>query len=328
MAIVPAAVLPSLSQRMEQLSRLDISFPSCQTSTAKALVDVLIKNSPVPLPFDVVVVAGLEIADDSVASAEELDTDTVKSVSSVLVCCRYHTGSRGLSCYPFCSAQSCPTLIRSLALWAFSSAPCALSRAIFSERGYSVTMCSFPRSLAHHLSSIPCHPKGESPCHLLRFSGTLSQLNCASIQPLLADDIHHPPLPVTVGPLALAHAPLVDSLWTYHAPHTLSIMQYIIASGNSRAVFVGSKPVCWVLRTAYSSIGMLHTLEEFRRRGYATAAVRSLASKVIEDGGVPFCHVVEGNASSLALFRGLGFEEPHPDERYDWYHLGAHAESP
>jgi predicted GNAT family acetyltransferase len=98
-------------------------------------------------------------------------------------------------------------------------------------------------------------------------------------------------------------------------------MQHIIASGDSCAVFVDSKPVSWVLRTAYGSIGMLHTLKDFRRRGYAAIVVRGLASRIIQDGGVPFCHIVEGNSSSLALFRGLGFEEPYPCERFDWYHL-------
>ena len=66
-------------------------------------------------------------------------------------------------------------------------------------------------------------------------------------------------------------------------------------------------------------MGMLHTLHDFRRRGYAALVVRALASKIIQDGAVPFCHIVEGNTSSLALFRSLGFEEPQPEERFDWY---------
>ena len=64
---------------------------------------------------------------------------------------------------------------------------------------------------------------------------------------------------------------------------------------------------------------MLHTLHDFRRRGYAALVVRALASKIIQDGALPFCHIVEGNTSSLALFRSLGFEEPQPEERFDWY---------
>jgi hypothetical protein len=326
MAVVPTAVLPALSQRMLQLSQADDAYPDCETSTAKALVDLLIKNVPVPLPFEVVVVAGLANADKIAASAEQLDMELAKQVSSVLVCCRYFGGSRGLSCYPFCSVQSCPILIQSLASWAFSSAPRTPAQAAFSEQACSVTLCSFPRSLAPYLSSIPCYPKGESPCHLLRFSGTLSQLKCSSTQPMLAEDLHHPQPSVTVGPLMLEHAPLVDSMWTYHAPHTLSIMQHIISSGNSCAVFVDGQPVSWALRTAYGSIGMLHTLKHFRRRGYAAAVVRGLACKIIQDGGVPFCHIVEGNASSLSLFHAIGFAEPYPGERFDWYHLLRQAE--
>jgi ribosomal protein S18 acetylase RimI-like enzyme len=158
---------------------------------------------------------------------------------------------------------------------------------------------------------------------LLRFSGDLSQLAEPTSAHHFDDDGS---FQISVGPLSLEHAALIDSMWTYHAPHTLSIMQHIIASGNSRAVFVGAKPVSWVLRTAYGSIGMLHTLKDFRRRGYAAIVVRSLSMKIIQDDGVPFCHIVEGNTSSLALFRGLGFEEPYPCERFDWYHLNRQAD--
>jgi predicted GNAT family acetyltransferase len=73
-------------------------------------------------------------------------------------------------------------------------------------------------------------------------------------------------------------------------------------------------------------MGMLHTLQEFRRRGYAAVVVRALASKIIQDGAQPFCHIVEGNSSSLALFRSLGFDEPQPCERFDWYHLSRQAD--
>ena len=323
MAIVPTDVLPALSLRMLELSHTDLAYPDCQTSTAKALVDLLIKNPSAPLPFEVVFVAGFESVDAEAAATKGLDTELAKQVSSVLVCCRYLGGSRGLSCYPFCSAQSCPNLVRSLASWAFSATPQTPQQAAFSEQNCSVTLCCFQRSFFPFLSSIPCHPKGESPCHLLRFSGTLSQLSYSTDS--LAADVENPLLPISVGPLTLDHAPLIDSMWTYHAPHTLPIMQHIIASGNSCAVFVDSKPVSWVLRTAYGSIGMLHTLKDFRRRGYAAVVVRGLASRIIQDGGLPFCHIVEGNASSLALFRGIGFEEPYPCERFDWYHLSRPA---
>ena len=60
MAVVPTQHLPALSQRMAELSESEAAYPDCETSTAKALVDLLIENSPVPLPFEVVVVAGLE----------------------------------------------------------------------------------------------------------------------------------------------------------------------------------------------------------------------------------------------------------------------------
>jgi hypothetical protein len=326
MAIVPLHVLPALSQRMVELSESSSGYPNCHLSTAKALVDLLIKELPIQLPFEVVVLAGLETDRQSQQSEQTraLQDARVNVVVSVLVCCRYLSGSRGLSCYPFCSTHSCPTLVQSILTTAFSSNPQTATQAAFSDQACRVTLCSFPRSLAPYLSSIPCFPKGESPCHLLCFSGNSSDL-CSS-----KASCAFPPtdraLLMSVGPLSLEHAALVDSKWTYHAPHTLSIMQHIIACGNSYAVFIDGQPVSWALRTAYGSIGMLHTLEDFRRRGYAAVAVRGLASKIIENGGVPFCHIVEGNSSSLALFHSLGFSQPCPEERFDWYHLSRQAE--
>ena len=328
MAILPTRVLPALSLRMVELSQSEDEYPDCQTSTAKALVDLLIKNLPLELPFEVAVVAAPAAPENCSTSGLQTAHEALANhATSVLVCCRYLSGSRGLSCYPFCSAQSCPYLVQSLASLAFSTSPQTATQAAFSEQGCSVTLCSFPRSLLPFLSGIPCFPKGESPCHLLRFSGDVSQLCPLPVKPTSPDDFDDDRVSqITVGPLALEHAALVDSMWTYCSPHTLSIMQYIIASGNSRAVFVDEQPVSWVLRTAYGSIGMLHTLKDFRRRGYAAIAVRSLSSKIIQDGGVPFCHIVEGNSSSFALFRSLGFEEPYPCERFDWYHLSRQAE--
>jgi len=328
MAIVSFDVLPALSQRMVELSESSSGYPDYQLSTAKALVDLLINKLPVQLPFEVAVVARLEVDGQSHQTQEikVLDEALAKQIVSVLVCCRYLSGSRGLSCYPFCSPRSCPALVQSLLSTAFSSNPQIATQAAFSDETCKVTLCSFPRSLVSYLSSAPCFPKGESPCHLLRFSGNSPEL--CSDDPAIpaAKDFPDRVLPIAVGPLALEHAPLVDEKWTYHAPHTLSIMQHIIATGNSHAVFVNGKPVSWALRTAYGSIGMLHTLPDFRRRGYAAVAVRGLASRIIECGGVPFCHIVEGNSASLALFHGLGFTEPYSSERFDWYHLSRQAE--
>jgi len=238
MAIVPIHVLPALSVRMAQLSQSEAEYPDCQTSTAKALVDLLIKNLPLVLPFEAVVIAAPAVPENG-----QCDEALVNHVTSVLVCCRYLSGSRGLSCYAFCSAQSCPYLVQSLASLAFSTSPQSATQAAFSEQGCSVTLCSFPRSLLPYLSGIPCcFPKGETPCHLLRFSWDVTKLYD------LEDD--RASSQIIVGPLRPEHAALVDSMWTYCSPHSLSIMQFIIASGNSRAVFVEGKPVSWVLRTA------------------------------------------------------------------------------
>lgn len=56
------------------------------------------------------------------------------------------------------------------------------------------------------------------------------------------------------------------------------------------------------------SMGILSVDERFRRRGYAEILEKFLIDKVLEQGLVPYCQIVEGNEASLSLQRKLGLE--------------------
>ena len=67
-------------------------------------------------------------------------------------------------------------------------------------------------------------------------------------------------------------------------------------------------------------MGMLHVFPEYRRKGYAEALESLLANKYIEQGRIPYGHVVVGNDASMALQKKLGFQVA--DEKIYWLKEG------
>ncbi|MCR4676790.1 MAG: GNAT family N-acetyltransferase [Sphaerochaetaceae bacterium] len=66
------------------------------------------------------------------------------------------------------------------------------------------------------------------------------------------------------------------------------------------AGFIGSQPE--------GSIGMLEVMEKFRRRGIGKALEQFRINTYIDEGKVPYCHILENNAASLALEKALGYD--------------------
>lgn len=60
---------------------------------------------------------------------------------------------------------------------------------------------------------------------------------------------------------------------------------------------------------AEGSMGMLEVDEHKRRRGYGELLERHLISQIVSRGGMPFCHIIDGNDKSMLLQRKLGLFE-------------------
>lgn len=80
------------------------------------------------------------------------------------------------------------------------------------------------------------------------------------------------------------------------------------------------KPVSWILTYPYCAIGMLYTLPEHRRKGYAKILVSSLAKRNHALGYPVSCCIEEENAVSYRLFANLGFTED-PSYREAWFRV-------
>ena len=51
----------------------------------------------------------------------------------------------------------------------------------------------------------------------------------------------------------------------------------------------------------------LYTVEQYRRRGLASAVVRMMCRHIQDQGDVPFCYMYNDNHTSTTLFHSLGF---------------------
>ncbi len=66
-------------------------------------------------------------------------------------------------------------------------------------------------------------------------------------------------------------------------------------------------PVAWIMTHDDGSVGMLHVLDAYRRRGYARRLVIAMSRKVSQKGRPVFAHIEPTNIPSLKLFGSLGF---------------------
>jgi predicted GNAT family acetyltransferase len=63
----------------------------------------------------------------------------------------------------------------------------------------------------------------------------------------------------------------------------------------------------------------LFTISEYRRRGYARLVLSALSKKLISFGILPYACVVQGNTSSMRLFKECGFESCDSNVTFDQY---------
>ena len=112
--------------------------------------------------------------------------------------------------------------------------------------------------------------------------------------------------------LQLAHAELISDCYSYYEPgyHLEHFKSCLFKA--SVGVFTETTPpnlVCWILRDYDGSLHHLYTVEQYRRRGLASAVVRMMCRHIQDQGDVPFCYMHNNNHTSTTLFHSLGFTE-------------------
>ena len=92
-----------------------------------------------------------------------------------------------------------------------------------------------------------------------------------------------------------------------------------IEAGPTAAIYEGGEPVAWALTHTITDrvgiIGMVHVLEDHRRKGLARSVVAAVSRDLQRLGKLPTLHAFVDNVASLSLFPTLGF---HRVKRQVW----------
>ena len=117
-------------------------------------------------------------------------------------------------------------------------------------------------------------------------------------------------------PLTVEWVEKVDTHYPYRGSHSMAAITDDIESRPSAAVYIDDEPVCWVMMHEDDSMGIMHTMEEHRRKGYAVDVTIELCRQILDKGEMPFLQIVEGNDMSPGLALKCGFV---PYGIVDWF---------
>ena len=116
-----------------------------------------------------------------------------------------------------------------------------------------------------------------------------------------------PPDMTGVVPMLPEYLPAVFANSKYQQFLSINYLTKRLELGGGFCILNHDKPVAWVMTHDDGSVGMVHVLEPFRRRGYACTLVEAMSWKVRQSGRPVFAHIEPSNAPSLKLFDSLGF---------------------
>lgn len=105
--------------------------------------------------------------------------------------------------------------------------------------------------------------------------------------------------------------PFIDSRWPHRYPGSVDFLTHTITMNGGLGLYLkeSNQIVAWILRNQHNGIGVLQTIEEFRRRGFAGLLIKAMSKKMAKECGIDVhtC-IVRENHASLKLFKTLGFQ--------------------
>jgi len=78
----------------------------------------------------------------------------------------------------------------------------------------------------------------------------------------------------------------------------------------------GDDPVSWLVRREDGSMGIMYTMENYRRMGLGHYLTQFLVNAIIKRGETPYLHIHVPNTASIKLAESLGFKRV---ERVNWF---------
>lgn len=116
-----------------------------------------------------------------------------------------------------------------------------------------------------------------------------------------------PQLPdgVEIRRLDRSHLPLVVKY--YHLFTDEEYFAFLLDKGYFLGIYENGEPAGFIGRHGSGSMGLLEIFPAFRRKGYGFMLEKQLICELLQQGVLPFGHVMAGNDASFALQKKLGF---------------------
>ncbi|BES64005.1 hypothetical protein SANA_04440 [Gottschalkiaceae bacterium SANA] len=96
--------------------------------------------------------------------------------------------------------------------------------------------------------------------------------------------------------------------YPYRGDHTLKMIREDILLRPSAAIFIDEQPVAWALQHPDGTIGMMHTIEQHRNKGYARDTTLGIIQTLIQRDEIPIVQIADTNTASQALAKSCGFK--------------------
>ncbi|XP_054655400.1 glycine N-acyltransferase-like protein 3 [Dunckerocampus dactyliophorus] len=114
-----------------------------------------------------------------------------------------------------------------------------------------------------------------------------------------------------ISSLSLSHVDLINRNWNLGgSERTHKNITFLISNLPSCCITDDQgQPVSWILVYECSALGVLYTLPEHRRKGYAKVLIYTMAQRRLAEGYPVFCYITEDNAVSYKIFKSMGFIE-------------------
>ena len=123
----------------------------------------------------------------------------------------------------------------------------------------------------------------------------------------LPNDVPLPDPKYKTIPLTENDAQIVYSNSEYKDYISLEYVKERIQKGVSSGLHINNELVSWAMTQDDGAIGFLHTLDNFRRKGYGECVTLSIIEKLRNASEIPFAYAEISNKRSINLMTKFGF---------------------
>lgn len=99
----------------------------------------------------------------------------------------------------------------------------------------------------------------------------------------------------------------INEYYTFKSESSLGEIEQNLRMRPSAGIYQDGQLVCWVMVHEDDSMGIMYTMEGYRRRGYAADVTLVLMDQLLKKGRTPYVQIIESNTMSPGLAIQCGF---------------------